>query len=187
MPHPALVEAIRRRAADEVAALWQQAHADAEAVRAERARAIDATRVRARQALAAEAAERRRTARATADVEARRIRADMKAALSARLHAAAAAALPRVRARAGDTLFDALARELPDRPWQHVTVNPADRAAAQARFPNAAIAVDAGIAGGLIAEGSGLRVDNTLERRLENAWPDLLPALMAEALEAAGA
>jgi hypothetical protein len=54
-----------------------------------------------------------------------------------------------------------------------VIVSPADGPLAREMFPKAVIETDAAITGGLVAESDGLRVTNTLDRRLAAAWPDL--------------
>ena len=75
-----------------------------------------------------------------------------------------------------------LACELPERGWQCVRVNPADADAAARRFPGAVVETDPGISGGMEVEceDGRVRISNTLEARLEAAWPDLLPRLIAE-------
>jgi vacuolar-type H+-ATPase subunit E/Vma4 len=63
-----------------------------------------------------------------------------------------------------------------------VRVNPLDADPAARHFPDAIVATDASISGGMEASGEGGRiaVNNTLEARLAIAWPDLLPELLAE-------
>jgi vacuolar-type H+-ATPase subunit E/Vma4 len=73
---------------------------------------------------------------------------------------------------------------LPKRQWQRVTVNPADVALARRQFPECEIATDAGISGGVIAEDAALRVNNTFEQRLAASWPELLPGVMTDVLDA---
>jgi hypothetical protein len=73
---------------------------------------------------------------------------------------------------------------LPKREWQRVTVNPADMALARLQFPGCDVATDAAISGGVIAEDAALRVNNTFERRLAASWPELLPGVMTDVLDA---
>jgi vacuolar-type H+-ATPase subunit E/Vma4 len=90
--------------------------------------------------------------------------------------------LPQLRGTTPARLFEALARELPERDWQRVRVNPADVADAGRRFPGASIEGAPAIAGGMELEcdDGRIRVSNTLDTRLAIAWPDLLPELIAQ-------
>ncbi|MGB5105018.1 MAG: V-type ATP synthase subunit E family protein, partial [Steroidobacteraceae bacterium] len=129
-------------------------------------------------------AARRRLEEAAGAEAARRSREILAAAtrtLADRLQVIARAALERLRQDAADGLFEALAAELPPRQWQLVRVNPADEQRARVLFPQAEIVGDAGISGGMTveAEGGRIRVSNTLETRLDAAWPDVVPGLVA--------
>ena len=64
-----------------------------------------------------------------------------------------------------------------------MSVNPEDRTAARSLFPQAEVIADATIAGGLDVEDGPVRISNTLQSRLESAWPEILPGLMKEILE----
>lgn len=114
--------------------------------------------------------------------EAELIRLRTEHALSQRLYERARICLRDACKNGGERLFRALAAELPGVPWRSVCCSPADAAAASATFPGAAIIADAEISGGCrgaSADGT-LTVDNSMEKRLERAWPDLLPQLLAE-------
>jgi len=93
---------------------------------------------------------------------------------------AAIAGNPRLRKAGAEAGFAALAAELPASEWRRLRVNPADESAARRLFPMAEVEGEPTIAGGLRAEADGGRiaVDNSLEARLETAWPDLLPGLI---------
>ena len=177
-----LIDAIRRKATEDVDALWRKARADADAYRAGLVRAHDEQRNTAAQQLAAKSAGFARAATAEAETTARKNIAAAKAALADRLYRLAVEALPDLRNAA---VFDALAAELPARAWQRVIVNPADRVAAQAAFPQAEVIANDAIAGGMDVEEGAVRISNTLETRLESAWPKILPELMKEILEEA--
>jgi V/A-type H+-transporting ATPase subunit E len=81
-----------------------------------------------------------------------------------------------------ELIFRALADELPDETWGTVRVNPLDAALAGMVFPSVVIESVAGIAGGFeVATADGdFTVINTLDVRLERAWPDLLPEMVSE-------
>ena len=88
----------------------------------------------------------------------------------------------------GAQLFQALAEEIPDCHWQRIIVNPRDKAAAGVRFPAAEVLVDPGISGGLEVQSADdrIRIINSLEKRLEHLWPELLPDLFIEIRPLAG-
>lgn len=180
MSRVALIEDLRRKAAEDSEALWRDAKAEAEKYRLEAAREIEDRRSGDSARRAATARRLEEAAASLAQREAREILAKAATALADRLRALARAELERIRQQGADDLFEALASELPDRQWQRVHVNPADQQRARARFPRADVVCDAGIAGGMAveAEDGRIRVSNTLEARLETAWPDILPGLV---------
>jgi hypothetical protein len=184
MGREALVESLRSRATEDVASLWSDARAQAEAYRLELAQALEQQRMREAEAAAALASKLQDDAIVEARHRAREIRAQTALALADRLHRLAVAELPNLRDASGPELFQRLAGELPRRDWQRVRVHPGDRAAACERFPAAEVMCDPAICGGLEVEADAgrIRVSNTLETRLESAWPDLLPSLINDLL-----
>jgi vacuolar-type H+-ATPase subunit E/Vma4 len=181
MSGPTLIDELRRKAKEDVEALWRKTRADADAYRAERSRANEEERARAAQKLASSAADFAAAATIEAERTARTNRAAAKAAFANRLFRLAVEALPDL---GSENLFAALAAELPSREWQRVIVNPADRDAAQRLFPHAEVVCNPAIAGGMDVEADAgrIRVSNTLESRLQAAWPEILPGLMTEIL-----
>jgi V/A-type H+/Na+-transporting ATPase subunit E len=180
MGRAALIESLRSKVTEDAAALWSDARARAEAYRVELAQALEQQRMREAAAAAALARKLQDDAFVAARHRAREIEARTALSLADRLYRLAVAELPSLRDRGGPELFQALARELPPRDWQRVRVNPGDREAARARFPAAEVECDPAICGGLEVESEAgrIRVSNTLETRLESAWPDLLPSLI---------
>ena len=79
-------------------------------------------------------------------------------------------------------IFSLLAAELPPIGWETLRVNPTDAEIAADLFPRARIVPDTAICGGMeaLAEEGRIRIINTLEKRLERVWPELLPALIEE-------
>lgn len=184
MTHAALIEAVQQKAAAAVAAIWADARAEAARCRDDADRSIEQRRQEYAKRLQAVNAAARQAATSDAVCQSRLIRSEAKVAVAARAHALAVAALARLRDTSYPGRFRALAGELPKRDWQRVTVNPADGALAQLQFPRCDIATDAAISGGLIAEDAALRVNNTLEQRLAAGWPELLPGVMTDVLDA---
>jgi hypothetical protein len=184
MAHAALIDAVQLRAAAAVAAIWADARAEAARCREAADRLIAQQREQHDSRLRAVTASARQAATAAAVGRSRVIRNHARTAVADRARAVAIASLPGLRDAAYPGWFGALAGELPVREWQRVTVNPADVALARLQFPGCEVAADAAISGGLIAEDAALRITNTFERRLDASWPELLPGVMTDVLNA---
>ncbi len=106
--------------------------------------------------------------------------------LSERLYRISLASLRKLRNSDYQGSFRLMAEELPPLPWKTVRVNPDDAALAQEHFPEAGVATDESISGGMdvMTKDGKIRVVNTLEKRLERAWGDILPHIMKEFHEA---
>lgn len=180
MTREGLIEELRRKAAEDAQGLWRDARAKADALRLEAERAV----ADERRTVTAEtaAAIRRLTIAASAAAEraARDHRVRESGALAERLYGLARAELPGLREAGAEAGLAALAAELPALEWRRLRVNPTDESAVRRLFPKADVECEPTIAGGLCAEADGghISVDNTLEARLEMAWPDLLPGLI---------
>lgn len=182
MARPALIDSLRDQAARDLEAVWEEVRAQAEHHRAELAAALEQQRARLDAASAAEARRLEEEGEAEAERRAREVRAGAAIALAERLLGLAQAVLPQLRGESAERLFDSLVREVPPCRWQRVRVNPADAALAARHYPGADVAVDPAISGGmeLECEDGRIRISNTLETRLATAWPDVLPALIAD-------
>ncbi len=178
-----LIESLRATGNGKIRALHAEAEKEAERIRADaegRIAALRADHMRERSLAADEHSER---VVAEANAQARRLRLGTERALAERLHALARAALPNLRNAGYADVFASFVRELPEFPWKTVRVNPQDVPLAQKHFPGAEIEPDAGITGGLVAlsDGGEAQVVNTLERRLDSLWDEMLPDIMRDA------
>lgn len=117
---------------------------------------------------------------AEAERQAALIKLEAEKVLAGRLYTLAHGILPRLRDDGYAELFADLVEELLPCQWETVRVNPADSELAKTSFPGVAVETDCGITGGMevSAEGGRVRVVNTLDKRLERAWPELLPHLL---------
>lgn len=185
MTHPALLTSLRQKGKEQAETIWQEARTEAARYRAEAARAIEAQRAQAAQEIAAIAQRFGNAANAEATGKARAIHAAARTALAARLYKLAQDALVLFRNGDYERLFAALVDELPAHSWQRARVNPADRRLAQTHFRGAEIVGDEAIVAGMDveAEDGRIRIDNTLEKRLQRAWPDILPNLISNTIE----
>ncbi len=182
MPGAVLIEALRRRAAEQVRELWSQAETEAESLK--RAHAVRLEQLRNSSLLQADSAGKdfARERLAQAEKEGREVVAQAKQRLAARLRILAEAALATLWREGDETLFSPLAEELPGTRWERIRVRPADGKLAETIFPQATIDTDPGFSGGLeawAAEGA-VHIDNSLEKRLQRAWPNLVSAMIEE-------
>lgn len=188
MGYRELVEALRVEGEEKAAALRRNAEEEEGRLKEEAAKRLRLLREEyARRTDGARAAAAREVL-AVAERKARLLRLAAQEALAERLLRVARDSLSLVRERGGDELFASLARELPPIVWEEVRVNPADEESARRFFPGAEVVTDDAIAGGMevVGEEGGLRVVNTLEKRLERGWPELLPLLAADIYREAG-
>jgi len=174
--------ALQREGEERIRSFWQDAEANVSAERT----AIEAEREelhgKSDQQLQAEIALLRSTLLFASQARARECRLHAEADLEQRLLVLARQLLPELADKDREAMWMALRGELPSAEWAHLTVHPADRELARRVFPAATIECDEAIGGGLIATSADavIRVDNTLSCRLQRAWPDLLPQLLAE-------
>ena len=100
-------------------------------------------------------------------------------ALSERLFSLALSCLGELRGEGRKKAFMSLYKELPDVKWEHVEVHPGDMEYASEVFPEASIKPGDNISGGMrVMNGNGkICITNTLEKRLERSWEDMLPLL----------
>lgn len=177
-----LLDDLRQRSGQRVAAIWRQAESDAAALRTERERELGAARGLLEQQQGEAARAVTEPVIRAAEIEALRIQDNACRDLAGRLSALATEQLARIRQAEYPAIFAQLAAELPDAAWPGVRVNPQDLALARRHFPEADIKGDPAILGGFIAEGDGSRhrVVNTLEQRLVRAWPFALPILLRQ-------
>ncbi len=178
-----LIESLRRSGDEKIRALRQEAEQEAEAVRTAACGRLEELRRRHADRLAAAAGEETARALAGAGNKARAVRLASEKELSARLLTASRAALNQLRAAQYPAFFEKMVLELPSLAWSLVRVNPADVGLARKYFPEAEIIPVESISGGVdVTVGdSTIRVINTLEKRLERAWNELLPLMVKDA------
>ena len=176
------IEALRREGEEKIRTICQEAEAEAERIRVDAAGRISRIRENLGRTHFIALKEQAGAIVSQADREARKVLLSAEKELSGRLYAAAVKALARLRENRYQEVFDALAHELPLYNWQVVRVNPHDEERAKEYFPGSEIISDEGITGGVdvIDKEGNIRVVNTFEKRLENAWMDILPELIKE-------
>lgn len=177
-----LIEALRRRGEENILTVRLEAEAEADKIRANAAERF--SRIRESLGSLNLIAEREQAGAmiSDADRKARVILLSAEKELSANLYAAASEALSCLRDKEYAEVFDALVKELPAYQWRVVRVNPVDEGIAREHFPGAEIITDRGITAGLDVAGEDgrVRIVNTFEKRLENAWAEILPELIKD-------
>ena len=179
---------LRREGEEEARIIWHAAESAAAQLRRDAALSIDLQRQATAVRLQADNSVLREALQSAARKQAQSCRLQAEETLSERLKVASQQLLKELAHAGGTALFQALAAEIPAYPWQQVRVNPRDDVAARNAFPTATIVTDKGISAGLEAESTDkrIRIINTLEKRLEHIWPELLPELFKEIRPMAG-
>ncbi|MBF0559320.1 MAG: V-type ATP synthase subunit E [Nitrospirae bacterium] len=177
-----LIEALRKRGEENALTLRQEAEAEADRIRADAAER--SSRVRASLGSSNLVAVREQTGGMISEArrKARLILLSAEKELSANLYAAASESLVCLRDKQYPEVFDALVNELPACKWKVVRVNPVDEGSARVHFPGAEVIADSSITAGVDVEGEDgrVRIINTFEKRLENAWAVVLPELIKD-------
>jgi V/A-type H+-transporting ATPase subunit E len=178
-----LIESLRRSGDEKIRLLTQEAEQEAGAVRTTATARIEGLRKRYADQLSAATGEETIRALAEAANRARALKLAAEKVLSERLLSASRTALQQLRDARYPAIFEKMVLELPSLAWNLVRVHPADVNLARKYFPEAEIVPVEAISGGIdvtIRDGT-IRVINTLEKRLERAWNELLPPMVKDA------
>ena len=188
MGQPELEAALRRDGENQARAIWQSVEAEAGQLRQETAQTLDLQRQSVAARREGEIAALHEAALAKARKQAQTSRLTAENRLAQRLKSLASGLLEELALAGGEKLFLALAAEIPAYPWQRVKVHRRDEPVARATFPTAEILAGEGISAGLEvqSEDGRIQVINTLEKRLEHLWAELLPELLIEFRQQAG-
>ncbi|MDH3328797.1 MAG: hypothetical protein OEM01_06145 [Desulfobulbaceae bacterium] len=182
MSQDILIRDLRQKSSDRISEMWREAEGKAESLRIEQEEAF--ALLKEEDDVRLQEIERSVAAPIifSAEKKALLVVDEALRKLSERLYALAHNMLPYVRQNEYEKFFAGLVEELPPFEWETVTVNVLDEELAQSYFPGAEIIINSSLSGGFITSGDNdrYRVINTLERRLEKAWPFIIPALLKE-------
>ena len=178
-----LLTALRKEGEKKVAVIRQEAAAEADRLKAETVARLARLGEKLFQEQARSIAVEEGAILAEGERTARRIWLATVENLAERLFNLAQGLLPSLRGKDYPEIFSLLVAELSPIEWETVQVNPDDAEIAAHHFPSARIVPDTSITGGMavMAEGGRIEIINTLEKRLERGWPELLPVLIKEA------
>jgi V/A-type H+-transporting ATPase subunit E len=188
MGYRELTTELRREAEEKIVEYRQRAEDEASRAREESLAEVERMRRESARKQASEVEEAVRVILSDAERKVLEMRLAGMRDLSGRLYDMAVSLLTGLRERRYEELFTALLRELPDFAWRTVKVNPADLKMARSHFPEAEITAGEDICGGIevFSEDGSICIANTLEKRLERGWPELLPDLIAAAYREIG-
>lgn len=177
-----LKKALVVEAEERTRALWAAAEAEIDALRDQVALQREEQEAREARQLETAVTDLRAACRQQALDAERQTVLQAESDLAERMQALATTLLPRLVAADRRTWLTRLVVELPDHPWEEVHVRPEDLEIAKGLFPGAEAVPQETMAGGVVvtADAGRIRVDNSLEKRLERRWPEILPLLFTE-------
>ena len=177
-----LINTLKKNEQQQIDDIWQAAKNEAESIRTQVAEAIAAITKNHADQLASACQKSMRAIFSETEVKTREKKLFAYQALDQALRNAALKQLTALRKQNYEKIFATLVRELPERQWEKIIVNPADVELAAKFFNVNSIQQDPAVSGGLVALTANDRiiVDNTFEKRLERKWLHILPQLIAE-------
>lgn len=182
MSHEALIAALNAEGEQKAEAIRRKAEQTAATIEtetSERLAALEHEQQRLR-----DSEEKRIAAEiiAAANREARGIRAASRRRLAERLEGLAKKSLSNLRQQNYQAAFARLALEVAAENWREIRVHTQDEKLVRTFFPGTPLVFDESIIGGfeLVSEDGGLHIDNTLAKRLERYWPQLLPVIVKQ-------
>ncbi len=177
-----LTLALKQKGESEARAIWTQAEAEAERYRQQKEQEAAGKRQHCSRQAEESSLEECRHVEWRVAKRVRRIRLQALQEIALRLEEIARAELPEFVAERRALLLSEAAASLPAAEWAQVTVHPHDVPQARKLFPGKRIATDDAITAGLIVatEAEAVRVDDSLLRRLERIWPELVGRMLAE-------
>lgn len=177
-----LINTLKKNEQQQIDDIWQAAKNEAESIRTQVAEAIAAITKNHADQLASACQKSMRAIFSETEVKTREKKLFAYQALDQALRNAALKQLTALRKQNYEKIFATLVRELPERQWEKIIINPADVELAAKFFNVNSIRQDPAVSGGLVALTANDRiiVDNTFEKRLERKWLHILPQLIAE-------
>lgn len=177
-----LIDALRREGDEKARAIWREAEAESEEIRADADERIKRMQEEYSRMQAPAIKERIDPILSEAKQKADAVRLTAEKDMSVRLYRLALSVLSDLRDEGYSDISRSLVKELPLCKWEMVKVNPEDEKIAKEYFPDAEIITDSNITGGLEVQTKDgkIRISNTFESRLERAWMEILPALMRD-------
>ena len=177
-----LIESLWQEAEKKISEIIRETDEEENRIAKEALLRISRLREDSQQRCASESEKRTEETLSEVERKARLINIEEDLKLSERLYRISKASLSILRNLDYQVSFRNMAAELPPLSWKTVRVNPEDAGLSLEQFPEAGIITDNSISGGMdvMSDEGKIRVINTLEKRLERAWGDILPLIMKE-------
>lgn len=172
--------ALRREGEQKAREIWRSAESEADRLRSETSAVFERQKHDQQLRRDTDVDAILNSARAFALKNAQRTRLIAEKLLADRLKLLAEQMLEALAIRGGESLFFDLVDEIPEHQWNKIEVNPRDKELACSFFPATKVVTTQLISGGLKVEDVEGRVViiNSLEKRLEHLWPEILPAML---------
>lgn len=185
MSYRELIDALYKECDERIARIREESEKEAEEIRRKGRDSIEGMREARKRACETAVTDEAESILMEATGRARAVLLSAGEGLEKRLYGLSLGCLGGLRNERYNDFFVALVRELPSAGWGTVRVNPDDMGLAKSCMDGVEVMPDDNITGGLEAatRDKSLRVINTLEKRLERAWPGLLPEVMREVEE----
>lgn len=182
MSYKELIDALYKECEEKIRSIRDESEAEAGRIQADSELIIERLGKEHKLSKAAAIRDHAETILREAEKRAMAVRLLAEKGLTERLYQSAHSALNSLRDCGYAEIFGGLVKELPDYSWGKARVNPVDMEIARQYFPDAEIVSDNGITGGfeVISGDGGIRISNTFDKRLEQAWEDILPCLVRD-------
>jgi len=180
-----LLSSLKKNEQKQIDDIWGGARAEADIIRHQVAEEIANNSREHEEQLTSACRKSVRAILSEADIKAREKKLYAYQKLEKALYEIAISQLFRLREYNYKEVFSSLVKELPERQWEKIVVNPSDAELAAKFYDSNIVQADQGIIGGLkaLAATGKVFVDNTFEKRLERKWPYILPAIIKKTEE----
>ena len=175
-----LLNTLKKNEQKQIDDIWSGARAEADIIRNQVTQEIAKNSREHEDQLTSACQKSVRSIFSEADIKARGKKLYAYQKLEKALYEIALSQIFRLRESKYKEVFTTLVRELPERQWDKIVVNPADVELAAKFYDSKIVQTDPGINGGIraLADHGKVLVDNTFKKRLERKWPYILPAII---------
>lgn len=185
MGYQELIDALIKEGEEKIRSIWQKANEESEKILLEKDKKILQIKESYERLKESLCEEKREKIMLESKKEARRIKLEVEKKFLEKIYNLSLSMLYHLRE---DCKFSVFKKEIPEYKWDIVEVNNVDQTIAKELFPDSEILIDNSISAGLRVKTKDekLHIDNTLEKRLERAWNQIIPELVKEIYDTAG-
>lgn len=185
MGYQELIDALIKEGQEKILSIWQKANEESEKILLEKEKKILQIKERYERLTQSLCEEKREKIMLESKKEAQRIKLEAEKRFLEKIYNLSLSMLNHLRE---ECEFIDFTKEIPEYKWDIVEVNNADQTIAKELFPDSEILIDNSISAGLRVKTKDekLYIDNTLEKRLERAWNQIIPELVKEIYDTKG-